>query len=141
MTRTSLFIAALTLAITVPATASAHCGTTQGSFAVTCEQGVKVYRHNAMSGIPAPISQSEAYLRAEQIRAKTARAQIQAQSRANARAAELRERELAIEDYRARVFDRTARRTSFPIGAYYNNRGFQFAQPVRIRKDSLNIGH
>jgi len=139
MTRISIFIAALTLSVAIPATAAAHCGTTQGSFAVTCEQGVKVYRHNAPSGIPAPISQGEAYLKAEKIRARTAQARLDAQARANAREADLRERELAIEDYRTRVFDRTARRTSFPIGAYYTNRGFQFAQPVRIRKDSLNV--
>lgn len=140
MTRTSLFLAAVTLAIAVPATASAHCGSTQGSFAVTCEQGVKVYRHNALSGIPAPLSQGEAFVQAEQIRAQTARAQIQAQARRDARSAELRQRELDIENYRARIYDRNIRRTSFPIGSYYN-RGFQFGQPVRIRKGSLNIQH
>ena len=141
MTRISLLLASLTLAAALPATASAHCGTMQGSFIVTCEQGVKVYRHNALSGIPAPISQGQARVKAEQIRARTARAQIQAQSRAAARAADLRERELAIEDYRARVFDRNSRRTSFPVGSFGYNRGFQFGQPVRIRKDSLNIKH
>lgn len=139
MTRTSLFFASLALTIAMPATAVAHCGTTQGSFAVTCEQGVKVYRHNAMSGIPAPISQAEAFLEAEQIRAKTARAQIASQDRANALAAGLRQRELAIEDYRARIEDRFTRRTSsFPIGSYYN-RGFSFGRPVRIRKGTLKV--
>ena len=139
MTRTSLFFTSLALSVAMPATALAHCGTTQGSFAVTCEQGVKVYRHNSLSGVPAPISQAEAFLEAEELRARTARAQIASQDRANALAARLRQRELAIEDYRARIEDRaTRRRTSFPIGSYYN-RGFSFGRPVRIRKGTLNV--
>ena len=138
MTRISLFFVSLALTVAMPATALAQCGTTQGSFAVTCEQGVKVYRHNSLSGIPAPLSQAEAFLEAEKIRARTARAQIASQDRANALAAKLRRRELAIEDYRARIEDRATRRTSFPIGSYYN-RGFSFGRPVRIRKGTLNV--
>lgn len=139
MTRISIFFASLALSVAMPATAAAQCGTTQGSFAVTCEQGVNVYRHNSLSGVPAPISQAEAFLEAEQIRARTARAQIRSQDRANALAADLRQRELAIEDYRARIEDRfTRRRTAVPIGSFYN-RGFSFGRPVRIRKGTLNV--
>lgn len=132
MTRTSLFILGLAVATAFPTAATANCGTTQGSFAVTCERGVQVYRHQALSGIPAPMSQAEAMLEAEEIRAKTARQQIAAQSRAAARAADLRERELAIEDYRARVYDRNTRRRSYFVTDYGYN-GFGFARPARSR--------
>ena len=73
MSRNKIFIASLIAGFAFPAAASASCGTTQGSFSVTCEQGVQVYRHNALSGVPAPISQAQASLEAEQIRARTAR--------------------------------------------------------------------
>lgn len=138
MTRTSIFILGLAAAISFPTAAAAQCGTTQGSFAVTCERGVQVYRHNALSGIPAPLSHAEAHLQSAQIRAETARLRIAAQERANQRNAELRERELATEDYRARVYNRNSRRTSYGISAYYN-RGYGFARPVRIKKGSLNV--
>lgn len=140
MTHISIFLAALTLATAIPATAAAQCGTMQGSFAVTCERGVQVYRHQALSGIPAPLSQAEAHLKAEQLRAKTARMRIASQERANARMADLRERELATENYRARVYDRNSRRSAYLVGGY-GNRGFGFARPVRIRNGSLNIKH
>lgn len=136
MTRIKRFLAVVAMTAALPTAAAAQCGTLQGSFAVTCERGVQVYRHQALSGMPAPLSQAESNLKAEQLRQETARARIQAQARANARAAKLRERELALEDYRARVFDRTARRTSFPIGAFGAG-GYQFAQPVRVRSGSL----
>ena len=140
MTRTSIFILGLAAATAFPTAAAASCGTMQGSFAVTCERGVQVYRHQALSGIPAPMSHAEANLKAEQIRAKTARKRIAAQSRADARTADLRDRELAIKDYRARVYDRNSRRSAYIVGGY-GNRGYGFAQPVRIRKGSLNIKH
>jgi len=72
MTRKTIFIAALAAAMALPAAASANCGTLQGSFAVTCEQGVQVYRHQALSSIPRGISQAQAQLEGEKIRAKTA---------------------------------------------------------------------
>jgi len=78
MSRKTIFIAALAAAITFPAAASASCGTLQGSYAVTCEQGVQVYRHQALSSIPRGLSQAQAQLEAEKIRAKTAQRSIAA---------------------------------------------------------------
>ena len=112
MTRTKIFIAALTAAIAFPVAASAHCGTTQGSFAVTCEKGVQVYRHQALSGIPKGLSPAQAKIKSEEIRAETARRQIASQASAARVNAKLRERELAIADYRARVYDRNTRGNS-----------------------------
>ena len=140
MTRTSILFLGLAAAIAFPTAAAAQCGSTQGSFSVTCERGVQVYRHNALSGIPAPLSHAEANLQAAQLRAKTERLRIASQDRANQLGADLRERELAIEDYRARVYNRNTRRNAYAVGTY-GNRGYNFARPVRIRKGSLNVKH
>lgn len=141
MSRTSIFIIGLGAALTFPAVASASCGTTQGSYAVTCEQGVQVFRHNALSGIPAPITQAEATLQAEQIRAKTAQQRIASQERASQRDADLRNRELGIEDYRARVYNQKLNRTSRYNSSYggrfasgnFGSGGRGYGQSVRIR--------
>ena len=96
--RAKIFLAAFTAALALPAGAAAHCGTMQGSFKVTCEQGVKVYRHQALSGIPQGLSAERASLKREEIRAETARAQIASDARIAAAKAKLRERELALEE-------------------------------------------
>jgi len=131
MTRKTIFIAALAAAMALPAAASANCGTLQGSFAVTCEQGVQVYRHQALSSIPRGISQAQAQLEGEKIRAKTAQRQIAAQERANRRDIELRRRELALEDYRTRIFDANLRNRRRSFGLRSNS-GFGFGSGVRI---------
>lgn len=150
MTRTTIFTLALGAALAFPTVASATCGTMQGSFFKSCEQGVQVYRHNALSGVPAPLSAAEASLEGEKIRAKTARVAIASQDRANARNADLRNRELSLEDYRSRIYNRTTRRNSYygsgygSYGAFgtYGARGYNFGTPTtRIRKGSLNIKH
>ncbi len=129
MSRTAIFISSLTLALAFPAIASAHCGTTQGSFAVTCEQGVKVYRHNALSSIPRGITQQQAQANAEKTRQKTERLRIAASERSQARTNALRQRELDIKEFRARVNDRNRVRRSF--GGY--SRGYTIARPLRVR--------
>ena len=147
MTRTSIFILGLGAALAFPAIASANCGTTQGSFSVTCEQGVQVFRHNAPSGIPRGLTPAQASLKSAQLRAKTDRLRIQAQERNNVRASKLREREIVQEEYRSRILNQNSRRNSFGsigfggYGAFGSRRGFAFAQPVRIRSGSLNIQH
>ena len=119
MNRTKIFLAALTAAVVLPAAASANCGTMQGSFAVTCEQGVQVYRHQSLSSIPQGISQQSAQLQAEEIRAKTERARINAQSRNAAANRRLREREIAIDDFNARTDNQFLRRSN-----NFGNNGF-----------------
>ena len=145
MTRKTIFIAALAAAIALPTAASANCGTIQGSFAVTCEQGVQVFRHQALSSIPRGLSQAQAQIEAEKIRAKTAQRSIAAQERADIRAANLQRRELAIEDYRARIFDRALRNnrsfglrnnsfgTGFGFGGGLNS-GIGLVQPIRVQQ-------
>ncbi len=113
MIRTTIFTLGLTAAISFPTAAAAQCGTVQGSFAVTCEQGVQVYRHNSLSGIPAPKTQAQATVEAAEIRAKTARQRIAAQSRSDARNSDLRERELSIQDFEARSTGEALRRSPF----------------------------
>jgi len=142
MTRKTIFIAALAAAIALPAAASANCGTIQGSFAVTCEQGVQVYRHQALSSIPRGLSQAQAQLQAEQIRAQTAQRAISAQERADIRANNLQRRELALEDYRTRIFDNALRRRSsfglrsrgFNNGIGGFNSGIGLVQPIRVQQ-------
>ena len=86
MTRRLTFIFSLGAALAFPAIASANCGTIEGSFSVTCEQGVQVFRHNALSGVPRGISQAEASVRSAEIRANTDRLRIESQERADLRA-------------------------------------------------------
>jgi hypothetical protein len=132
--RAKIFIAALTAAVVFPAAASAHCGSSQGSYAVTCERGVQVFRHQAPSSLPQGLSPQQAQLEAEKIRAKTQRAQIASNGRIAAANADLRQRELAIQDYRARVYDRNTRRRSsfagfgggFGFGGFNNTIGAPF---------------
>lgn len=59
MTRLSLkIIAAMSLlfAFALPAQAQAHCSSVSGSYVVTCENGVKVYRHQTKSALPRSLS-------------------------------------------------------------------------------------
>lgn len=141
MTRTLIFVLGLGAAIAFPATASASCGTTQGSFAVTCEQGVQVYRHNALSGIPQGLTPAQASLKSAQLRAKTDRLRIAAQERNSQRASIIRERELEQERYRNRILNSNFRRRSVVGYGTYGSRGSFFGRPVRIRSGSLNIQH
>ena len=133
MTRTIVFIASLAAAIVLPTSAAAHCSVQQGSFTVTCEQGVTVFRHQALSSIPQGISAADAGIEIEKLRQKTAQSKINAKARAQARNAKLRERELAIADYSARVQDRISRRRNIyylPYGNGYNGYGFSGFQTV-----------
>ena len=122
MTRTSIFIIGLSAALSFPTVAAANCGTMQGSYALSCEQGVKVYRHQALSGVPRSITQAEATVQAEKIRAKTAEKRLASEERASLRDADLRTRELNLEDYRARIYNRNTRRLSSNVGNSFNNR-------------------
>lgn len=136
MTRTKIFAATLVATIALPAAASAHCGTMQGSFAVTCERGVQVYRHQALSSLPRGLTQAQAQVQVAKINQKTAQRQIAAQERASVRANKLQSRELAIEDYRARVLDRSLRNRSFGYSSSrllgYNS-GLGSLQPIRVK--------
>lgn len=130
--RAVVFVASLTAIAAIPATASAHCGTTQGSFAVTCEQGVKVYRHNSLSARPRGLTPTQARIEAETIRQKTERSRLAAMQRSEARANALRQRELDIEDYRVRAEDRNFRNRSVVYGGRYG--GYTIARPIRVRR-------
>ena len=91
---------------------------------MTCEQGVQVYRHNALSSIPQGISSAQAQLEAEKIRAKTAQARIASEERISIRKAETRERKAADSRPRFRT-DRNGRRVFGGIQAFgFNNIGF-----------------
>ena len=136
MTRTTRFIAILAASLALPAAASAHCGTTQGSFAVTCENGVQVYRHNAPSAIPQGLSVAQAQLEAAKLRAKTAQSQINANARAQSRKADQKDRALAIEDYRARIYDRNTRGRNIGYAGGYGLPGYGFARPIVINSGS-----
>lgn len=130
--RAAVFVASLAAVIAFPAAASAYCGTTQGSFAVTCEQGVKVYRHNSLSAQPRGLTAAQAKIKAETIRQKTERSRLAAMQRSEARANALRQRELDIEDYRIRAEDRNFRNRSVVYGGRYG--GYTIARPIRVRR-------
>lgn len=143
MTRTKVFIATLAAAVAFPVAASANCGTIKGSFAVTCEQGVQVYRHQSLSPIPLGLSQAQAQVEIAKINQQTANRQIAAQERANIRSIEQQRRELALEDYRSRIFDRAllSNRRSFGLrnnrigtgfGSGFNS-GLGLVQPIRVQ--------
>lgn len=140
MTRTSIFILGLAAATAFPAAASAQCGTLQGSFMVTCERGVQVYRHNSLSGIPAPMTQAEATVKAEEIRAKTARQRIAAQSRSEARSADLRAREIAILDFQARSENQALRRSPFAFSTPVYGYGYGVQTTRGVRSNTRQRG-
>lgn len=106
MIRASLLALSL---LALPGIAAASCGTSQGSFAVNCESGVKVYRHAAPSAIPVGPTAAQVQLNIAKMRQQTEQNRIIAQRAAQAEQNELRERELALEDYRARILDRDLR--------------------------------
>lgn len=54
----SFVILSLLGSLALPTSALAQCDTMVGSYAVTCEKGVQVYRHQALSPLPA-VSQVE----------------------------------------------------------------------------------
>lgn len=95
--------------LALPGVASATCGMTQGSFAVHCESGVKVYRHSAPSAIPVGPTAAQVQLNIAKMRHQAEQNRIIAQREAQAEQVELRERELALEDYRTRILDRDLR--------------------------------
>jgi len=126
----------LTLAIlALPGVASAHCGSTQGSFAVTCESGVKVFRHNAPSSLPAGPTSAQIQLEIAKLRQQTAQQRIAADRQGQAEQAELRRQEIENERYRNRI--ENARRLRIARGYGFNNGfyggGFQLARPVTVR--------
>jgi len=130
----------LTLAIlALPATAAAHCGSTQGSFSVNCESGVKVYRHNAQSSLPAGPTAAQIQLNIAKLRQQTAEKRIQAERNAQAEQADLRRQEIENERFRNRILQENAGRRSGRFTTGFGNRGFYgggltFARPVTVRK-------
>ncbi len=52
LTLKTIATAAIIGAFALPSQAFAACGQTNGSFSVSCERGVQVYRHNAKSAVP-----------------------------------------------------------------------------------------
>jgi len=128
--------------LALPVTATAHCGSMQGSFSVTCEKGVKIYRHNAPSSVPAGPSKAQTHLEAAKLRQETAQRRIQAEQRAQAEQAELRRKEIENESYRNRIRQDNARRrvrrfrSAYISGSgyygYYG--GYTLARPVRVRR-------
>lgn len=145
MTRATIFTAVLTATIALPAAASAHCSSIEGSFAVTCEQGVQVFRHQALSSFPRGLSKAETQLEIEKLRRETALENIAANERAQAVNAQLRDRELAIQDYQARVYDRNTRGRSYvSYGGGYGygyGSGYQVAGPLGLNGNRANRGN
>jgi len=95
----SFVILSLLGSLALPTSALAQCDTMVGSYAVTCEKGVQVYRHQALSPLPA-VSQVEITRRkalAQQDRRIGISQQLQAQQVAIAnRAQRAQERDLIL---------------------------------------------
>jgi hypothetical protein len=132
MTRSIIFILGLSVAAAFPAAASANCGSVAGPYSVTCEQGVQVYRHNALSGIPHRLTQAEAAVQTAEIRAETDRLRIAADERANRRASDLRAREIREENFRNRIINRDSRPFPQTFGIY-SSRGLGLRGSLRSR--------
>lgn len=130
----------ITLAIlALPMTAAAHCGSTQGSFSLNCESGVKVYRHNAQSSLPAGPTAAQTQLNIAKLRQQTAEKRIQAERNAQAEQADLRRQEIDNERFRNRIVQENVGRRSGRLGTGFGNRGFHgggftFARPVTVRQ-------
>lgn len=132
MTSLSLKIIAalsLLLAFALPTQAQAHCASMNGSYVVTCEKGVKVYRHQAKSALPRSL--------ASNTQAST-KSSAQAERRA-AVAQQLEARRISIAENRqraeatnfARQRQATSRRSAYSrryvsfAGRGFGNRRFQ----------------
>lgn len=132
----------LTLAIlALPMTAAAHCGSSQGSFSLNCESGVKVYRHNAQSSLPAGPTAAQTQLNIAKLRQQTAEKRIRAERNAQAEQADLRAQEIENERYRNRILQHDRARRSgrfssgfgFGSGQYYGG-GYSLGRAVNVRK-------
>lgn len=132
MIRATILTVAL---LAIPGVASAHCGGTQGSFAVTCETGVTVYRHKAPFMIPAGPTSAQTQLEIAKLRQQTALARIAADRQTQSENSDLRRQEIAQEEYRNRVYQaRSARRNrgyGVGYGGYYG--GYTLARPLTVR--------
>jgi hypothetical protein len=104
-------VAAAILAFVLPAQAQAACGQSNGSYVVSCEKGVQVYRHQAKSATPQMMySPNSATARAEQRNAATA--------------LQLEARRVAIEERRqaAEESDLIRTRRGYNRGSAYSRR-------------------
>ncbi len=123
MTRTTIFIASLIAALAFPAIASASCGTSEGSFTVTCEKGVKVFRHNSLSARPRGLSASRLKAKAIEARQDADKARLESKDRYNLRKLALQERALDIKERQLEVSQRSTRRRF----------AYSIARPIRVK--------
>lgn len=137
MTRIFIFLTTVVAAAAMPSLALAHCGTTSGSFSVSCEKGVIVYRHNSYSTIPRGLSAAQAKLEVAKIKQKATREKLAAQSRAKAAELALREREIELNEARAAAQNRSNGRRLYYATTFG---GFQLAQ-VRGQNRRRAVGN
>jgi hypothetical protein len=93
-------ISAVIAATAMPMSASANCAKMSGSFLVTCEKGVQVYRHNSMSLRTVGLSDKyAAQVETAEIRAKSQRDRLAAQADMTRARTKLREQALRNQRY------------------------------------------
>ena len=130
--------------MSLPTTAFAYCGNSaDGNFSVNCQNGVKVFRHNAPSSIPVGRSAASTQLEIAKIRQETELRRIQADRRSQAEIADLRRLEIENERFRNRIIQhRSFGRTRFVnqgfgfsnFNGFSNFDGFRAGRPVNVRK-------
>lgn len=106
-------MAAAMTAFALPTQALANCGSASGSYVVSCESGVKVYRHQAKSPLPASLSNPNR--------------QTQSDRQADRRAAvaqQLEARRISIEERRQAAEESDLIRTRRGYNSQSNNRRF-----------------
>jgi hypothetical protein len=109
----SLSVALIAAAFTLPTQAFAGCGQMNGSFVVSCENGVKVYRHQAKSS--APVAASYGYVQPRYSASAERRADV---------ALQLEARRVRIEERRQRAEETDLIRTQRGFNRRIANRRF-----------------
>lgn len=131
--KTAVIIGAMILGVCVPTTAWAGCGSAGGSYNVSCEKGVKVYRHQAKNLRSVGLTAAQTRLKIAKMQQQTQRQAIAA-SRATAREnAALRSKQIDSQ--------RDSYRRATATSRYGYNRGYRSGYSVisslRIRRRGL----
>lgn len=109
----TMSIALIAGAFALPTQAFAGCGQMNGSFAVSCESGVKVYRHQAKSSVPVAVTYG--YVQPRYSASAERRADV---------ALQLEARRVRIEERRQRAEETDLIRTQRGFNRGFANRRF-----------------
>ena len=119
----SVLLGVTLAALALPNIASASCGQTKGSFNVSCESGVQIYRHNALKA-PSISPSLSARLDAQRDNNRVQREAIASRERIANQNAQLERRRIASDRFFQRSLVETPSNLARLGGNGFNNNGF-----------------